>query len=490
MLRWRLLLGTVFVALVAALGWADMHAPRPGLWLFPLAVVVAIAASGELLWMSRNREARPLAWVVYAGNLFIVVSNWLPYVTGDSHRSDVWAFPALAFALGLGLAFAGEMYQYRKPGGVSERIAMAVLAQAYVGLLLSFVIQLRFLQGGTWGIPALASLIIVVKMGDIGAYTVGRLIGRHRMAPVLSPGKTWEGAVGGIVFACVGAWLALDCLLPAIVPVGSRPQPIALGWLWFGVLVGAAGMLGDLAESLLKTRSGMQGFQPLDAGLRRRTGHSRFDSAGRAGRLWLLGLGRICVVTCVAVIVLRIPSKLAGPGGRGRGRISKFRRVAFPTTLVAGCSPTVNLTSEANISVVDSKALLSLVWASRSASSANPRRVVGQDLRSRRPDSHRRRAGRRRPGDPGHRAAHANGQPPGCGGSRRSFAGFGDRQRKAVGGRIPAHRGAQRRPQDHAPHGRAGPLLAGDRRSRPGVLLRARPGPAKLIWPWPWPFRP
>lgn len=262
MLRWRLLLGTVFVALVAALGWADMHAPRPGLWLFPLAVVVAIAASGELLWMSRNREARPLAWVVYAGNLFIVVSNWLPYVTGDSHRSDVWAFPALAFALGLGLAFAGEMYQYRKPGGVSERIAMAVLAQAYVGLLLSFVIQLRFLQGGTWGIPALASLIIVVKMGDIGAYTVGRLIGRHRMAPVLSPGKTWEGAVGGIVFACVGAWLALDCLLPAIVPVGSRPQPIALGWLWFGVLVGAAGMLGDLAESLLKRDLGCKDSSP------------------------------------------------------------------------------------------------------------------------------------------------------------------------------------------------------------------------------------
>ena len=44
-------------------------------------------------------------------------------------------------------------------------------------------------------------------MGDIGAYTVGRLIGRHKMAPVLSPGKTYEGAVGGIVFRLRGAWL-------------------------------------------------------------------------------------------------------------------------------------------------------------------------------------------------------------------------------------------------------------------------------------------
>lgn len=154
------------------------------------------------------------------------------------------------------------MQRYQKPGGVTERIAMAVLAQAYVGVLLTFVIQLRFLHAGAWGIPALASLIIVVKMGDIGAYTVGRLVGRHKMAPVLSPGKTYEGAVGGIVFACAGAWLALECLLPAIVPQGSRPQWIAGGWLWFGVLVGLAGMLGDLAESLLKRDLGCKDSSP------------------------------------------------------------------------------------------------------------------------------------------------------------------------------------------------------------------------------------
>jgi phosphatidate cytidylyltransferase len=261
MLRWRLLLGTLLIALVAALGWADMHSPRPGVWLFPLAVVVALAASGELLWMSRKREARPLPWVVYAGNLLIVVSNWFPYVV-PSGDGNAWIYPSIAFALGLGMALGGEMLRYRKPGGVTERIAMAVLAQAYVGVLLTFVIQLRFLHGGAWGIPALASLIIVVKMGDIGAYTVGRLVGRHKMAPVLSPGKTFEGAVGGIVFACAGAWLALEWLLPAIVPQGSRPQWLAGGWPWFGVLVGLAGMLGDLAESLLKRDLGCKDSSP------------------------------------------------------------------------------------------------------------------------------------------------------------------------------------------------------------------------------------
>ena len=167
MLRWRLLLGTFFVAVVAALGWADSIGAA-GNRLFPLAVVVSLAASGELLWMmapSRRRDA--LAWVVCVGNLLIVVSNWLPQfaVLGPT---DVWAFPSLAFAAALGPGIRGRTQRYRKPGGVTERIALAVLSLAYVGVLLSFVIQLRFLHGGAWGIPALASLIVVVKMGDIG----------------------------------------------------------------------------------------------------------------------------------------------------------------------------------------------------------------------------------------------------------------------------------------------------------------------------------
>jgi len=94
-----------------------------------------------------------------------------------------------------------------------------------------------------------ASLVIVVKMGDIGAYTCGRLVGRHKMTPTLSPGKTWEGAVGGMVFACLGSYLALEWLAPALTGAASR---LPWGWLPYGVIVGIAGMVGDLAESLLK----------------------------------------------------------------------------------------------------------------------------------------------------------------------------------------------------------------------------------------------
>jgi phosphatidate cytidylyltransferase len=88
-------------------------------------------------------------------------------------------------------------------------------------------------------------------MGDTGAYTVGRIFGRHKMAPRLSPGKTIEGAVGAIIFACLGAWLSFRYLIPAMSPT-EIPAAIPGGWAIYGVLVGVVGLFGDLAESFIK----------------------------------------------------------------------------------------------------------------------------------------------------------------------------------------------------------------------------------------------
>ena len=78
------------------------------------------------------------------------------------------------------------------------------------------------------GIGALAAWIIVVKMGDTGAYTVGRLIGRHKMAPLISPGKTIEGAVGALVFSCLGSWLRFDWLVPLPCPISQAGTVVGL----------------------------------------------------------------------------------------------------------------------------------------------------------------------------------------------------------------------------------------------------------------------
>jgi phosphatidate cytidylyltransferase len=147
------------------------------------------------------------------------------------------------------LAFIGEMARYERPGRVVVRVGLSGLSFVYVGLLLSFVVQLRLFGSNLTGLTALASLIAVVKMGDSGAYAIGRLFGRHKMTPLLSPGKTWEGAVGALLGAVLGAWLVFR-----LMPKGTSDPPpdFRWGWIVYGVVVGIAGMIGDLAESLIK----------------------------------------------------------------------------------------------------------------------------------------------------------------------------------------------------------------------------------------------
>ena len=259
MLRWRFILGISFAAVLAVLLWLDHHSTEmPGVWLFPLALLVSVAAASEILGLSEARGLRPLPWVVYLGNVMVVAASWVPQVWAKDNALGRFGWPLLVFAMAVILVFVAEMRRFTVPGGVTERLSLAVLALSYVGLLLSFVVQLRMVGGGVWGIPAIVSLVIVVKFCDIGAYTVGRLIGRHRLAPGISPGKTLEGAVGGLAFACFGAWLTFFHLVPGMLPSLSQKatSPQGWGWLAFAVVVGVAGMVGDLAESLLKRDMG------------------------------------------------------------------------------------------------------------------------------------------------------------------------------------------------------------------------------------------
>jgi phosphatidate cytidylyltransferase len=125
-----------------------------------------------------------------------------------------------------------------------------MFAAVYLGLLPSFLIQLRQpgaekstanFDGST---AALALAIFVPKFCDIGAYFTGRFLGRNRMSPILSPKKTWEGAVGGVL---AGALVA--------VAIDRVAGPVTSSW-WsaaaLGLALAIAGILGDLAESLIK----------------------------------------------------------------------------------------------------------------------------------------------------------------------------------------------------------------------------------------------
>ncbi len=257
MLRWRLLLGALLIAALAGLCWLDgtqaLGAPA-GLWLFPIALTLSLAASGEMLWMLAARDLRPIAPVMYLGNVVIVASNGFP-LYWPSYPANCplgrWGWPLIAFMLATLAAFVGEMVRYRQPGRSVIALGVTVFSFAYVGLLLSFVVQLRSVISPEWGMIALVSLIAIVKFGDTGAYTVGRLIGRHKMTPLLSPGKTWEGAIGHLAAGALAAWIILHFWVGGRT-WGHSPQGTVPAWLAYGLLVAAAGLVGDLAESLIK----------------------------------------------------------------------------------------------------------------------------------------------------------------------------------------------------------------------------------------------
>jgi phosphatidate cytidylyltransferase len=256
LLRWRLLLGALLIAALVGLLWVDTIV-WPGLCVFALAIVIGALASHEMASLVSATGYEPLLGVIYGGNLLIIASNAIPLFmpTADDQPIDRLGWPLLAFAVSVLAAMIGEISRYREGSKAIVNLSLAVLSMVYVGLFLSFALQLRMLGGPTTGMVALVALLLTVKMGDTGAYTVGRLIGRHKMAPALSPGKTMEGAAGAIAFACLGAWFALTCL-----PVWMHANPLDRIWAWplFGVAVGGAGLMGDLAESLLKRDVGVK----------------------------------------------------------------------------------------------------------------------------------------------------------------------------------------------------------------------------------------
>ncbi len=228
-------------------------------WLFTLAVAGVSALAGwEYLGLSRRCGANPprIATLVALLALFAVNFEW-PDLT-----------PALFGILGLALLVYCTFF---KP--VEETIADAsasIFCLLYTGLTL---IALPALREQTNGPSLVAFLLCVVWVGDTAAFYVGRAWGRHKMAPSLSPGKTWEGAAASVVGSVLvaAALVGLATLLQepwdsAVLALLERASPSAVlsypddWWYWLGlaVVVNVAGQVGDLAESALKRSAGVK----------------------------------------------------------------------------------------------------------------------------------------------------------------------------------------------------------------------------------------
>ena len=135
-------------------------------------------------------------------------------------------------------------FKRRDSSGVIVDISTTLFGILYVSWFFSFLIKIRYLHAG---LGFLAALLLITKLGDIGAYLIGSSFGKHPLIPRISPKKTIEGAFGGLLFSVLGA-------LASRIFLGFDYLHLILIGLGLGIL----GQLGDLSESLLKRDCGIK----------------------------------------------------------------------------------------------------------------------------------------------------------------------------------------------------------------------------------------
>jgi len=280
MLRYRLFYGVLMIAgllVLIALGtwldtvliegtflqWVflDRSTPPPGLVLLLLFYGVICFGAVELAEIFHHKAVAVDARLIALGGLALCTMMYVvPY-----HFNGQVSMAALATLIGVLVGLS--LIWYSRGGntqGVAAAAAVTLLAALYLGLPTGFYAAMRRWHEG-WMIVA---VLLTTKSSDIGAYFTGRLIGKHKLIAWLSPGKTWEGLAGGLVFSgLVGVGLAWwfnatgNAGFYTEQGGGRVFHPVTYP-LWgafvTGVAFGLLGQCGDLAASLLKRDAGIK----------------------------------------------------------------------------------------------------------------------------------------------------------------------------------------------------------------------------------------
>ena len=264
MLRKRLIASAIIISVLLGLIYLDFYLGadevlgRPGIVLAPLVVVLLLMASAELISLLEGGGLQVRKWSTMVGVQLVFVFSVVPIVWRDypadcAFGKSGWTLIGIAAAIGL--AFMAEMAHFKEPGESVQKISSNLFALGYLGVLASFFAALRFFHDNVWGMIAVLSLIIVCKFADSAAYFFGKTMGKHKLAPILSPKKTAEGLwgsfFGGIIASAFVFYILTPLMTGASIAENAKSTKI-IGVLIYGVVVTLAGVLGDLAESLIK----------------------------------------------------------------------------------------------------------------------------------------------------------------------------------------------------------------------------------------------
>jgi phosphatidate cytidylyltransferase len=259
----RIATALVLIPIVLAL---VLRAPVPVVAV--VAAAVALLTIHEFLKLTESYGVRPLRLPTYifAGLFFLLLAM------NAGNEKPLLSTAIFVYALGFAAAIAPfvfltiAMRRADLTTGYSAAAA-AVFAFTYIALPMGMLVQLRQQWAGAF---YLLYLLLVVWAGDIFAYFVGKSIGRHLMAPRISPKKTWEGAAASLIASVAVGWLLFRYALPlssALLRIGliqrrdglfGLEQPAMLPIILLTVVLNIAAQLGDLVESLLKRGAGVK----------------------------------------------------------------------------------------------------------------------------------------------------------------------------------------------------------------------------------------
>jgi len=219
----RVLVAAVLLPLVIGIAYLG------GWWLFGLALVGGVVALHELYTMAR--ELRPLVLGGFLGFVLALLGlqlGGIPWMLGGILSTLVVSFVVF------GLSDV-------RPSATAS-FGVTLLGVVWVGGGIGFLLLVRDIPD--YGFWALMAVLFTVFAADTAAFFVGRAIGRHRMAPGISPGKSWEGFVAGVLAAMGTAFVILYKDREEFL---TGPETLALG-----AAVAVAAVLGDLFESAIK----------------------------------------------------------------------------------------------------------------------------------------------------------------------------------------------------------------------------------------------
>jgi phosphatidate cytidylyltransferase len=258
-----------------AVEWFGRSTFPPGIPFLVLIVILTPIAAKELAAILRAKSIHTSSVLISICSLATAATIfWMPE---QSQTINAPTGMAIIASVWIGSFVATLIWHSRNASieGVVASAAATMLSVAYLGLAPGFLLAMRRWHSA-WAVLA---ILLITKMGDTGAYFTGRAIGKHKLIPWVSPGKTWEGLAGAVIwstlFAVGFAWLSQNTSLTEVFRVAegeTTPHAVArpyhMGVMALGgVLLALVGHAGDLTMSLFKRDAGIKDSGTLIPGM-------------------------------------------------------------------------------------------------------------------------------------------------------------------------------------------------------------------------------